>query len=753
MKQFLTCSCFFAISVIPVSAQIADCAVPVIETETYALYSDRVEQVGGSRAIVVSPTRISSTYPGIQEWNLKNDIGSYPQLGTPWLLEQALYNMALDEMINALEPDSTLRTGQSWGGVWTRDVSYSILLSMAYMQPRVSMHSLMRKVDSLGRIVQDTGTGGAWPCSTDRTIWIIAAWELYKVTGDEGWLQYIYPIVKRSLADDATTVFDPVTGLVKGESSFIDWREQSYPRWMESADIAESKCLGTNALYQRALDISADISERMGDGLAAKHYRRQAATLRKAINRYLWMPDKGYYAQYLYGRNYDQLSPRSETLGEALSVLWGVASPAQSREIASRVPVMPYGVPVFYPHLQDRPSYHNNASWPFVVAFWMHASAQAGNEAGVLHSIGSIYRAAAVFATNKENFIARDGDFHTELNSSNMLWSLSGNLSLTYRLLFGLQFETDGLHFRPFVPHALAGTRTLTNFPYRNARIDMKISGYGNRIRSFRIDGKEMDEYVVPTDLTGRHTVCIELSDKLMKLEPINLVPYAATLPEPVVWAEHDRLAWASIPGAVEYGIFKNGRQYGQTKDTAFLLDRQERGEFQVMAWDSSGMPSLAGEPIRFRPQELIWEVEEYATKADYPHKGYRGNGFVEISQTVNRKLDFEIEIPETGIYAIDWRYANGNGPLPSSNSCAIRTLRINGIESVVLFPHRCPDYEWYNQPREQAWWYWGWSNAVHVRLEKGRHRLTLKFLPSNENMAIRTNQAMLDQLRCTRID
>ena len=56
---------------------------------------------------------------------------------------------------------------------------------MSFIQTEAAKTSLMCKVNSKGEIVQDTGTGGAWPCSTDREIWVGAAWELYKVTGDD----------------------------------------------------------------------------------------------------------------------------------------------------------------------------------------------------------------------------------------------------------------------------------------------------------------------------------------------------------------------------------------------------------------------------------------------------------------------------------------------------------------------------------------------------------------------------------------
>ncbi|MDD5186268.1 MAG: hypothetical protein PHS84_13495, partial [Paludibacter sp.] len=177
----------------------------------------------------------------LKTWKLSKDISAFPRYQSPALLENAIYNMSVEEMEKAIEKDSTLRTGIDWPGVWTRDVSYSIILSMAYMQPKVSENSLLCKVNANGRIIQDTGTGGAWPASTDRMIWAVAAWEIYKVTGDNNWLKKVYPIIKNSIEDDMMVDHDPGTGLVKGESSFLDWREQTYPRWMQPVDIFESK--------------------------------------------------------------------------------------------------------------------------------------------------------------------------------------------------------------------------------------------------------------------------------------------------------------------------------------------------------------------------------------------------------------------------------------------------------------------------------------------------------------------------------
>lgn len=140
----------------------------VVSTAAYAWVGDSIVQ-GEYKAYAVSEEEITGNYkarpryfmPVEQTWRRKNDLSAYPRLKTPEKLLAAVYNMGLDEMVNAVEADTTLRTGKEWAGVWTRDVSYSIILSMAALQPEASMTSLKRKVNSRGVIVQDTGSGGA----------------------------------------------------------------------------------------------------------------------------------------------------------------------------------------------------------------------------------------------------------------------------------------------------------------------------------------------------------------------------------------------------------------------------------------------------------------------------------------------------------------------------------------------------------------------------------------------------------------
>ena len=85
-------------------------------------------------------------------------------------------------------------------------------------KPDVAKISLMKKVKR-GRIIQDTGSGGAWPVSSDRTTWALAAWEIYKTTGDLDWLKTAYSIIKNSVEDDYKVIRSAQTGMYSGESS------------------------------------------------------------------------------------------------------------------------------------------------------------------------------------------------------------------------------------------------------------------------------------------------------------------------------------------------------------------------------------------------------------------------------------------------------------------------------------------------------------------------------------------------------
>ena len=698
----------------------------IYENESYSMYADRIVQ-GEYTGQAQSPYKIVSDLDGEEYvWEKKNDLSSYPRLITPYLIEEAAYNIGLDESINAVEPDGTLRTGLEWGGVWTRDVSYSIIHSMSYIQTEAAKTSLMCKVNSKGEIIQDTGTGGAWPCSTDREIWVGAAWEIYKVTGDMEWLKTVYPIAKKSLEVDMRTVFEPQTNLVRGESSFIDWREQSYPTWMEPADIYDTKCLGTNMVFYIALTSAAEMGRILGDEETAESFEAYAELVKKGINENLWMDDCGYYAQYLGGRADDLLYTKSETLGQALSILWGVAEGERAVRLSENMPVVDYGAPVFWPWIPDQPPYHNQAVWPYVQSYWIHASAKAGNEAGVLHGVGAVWRAVMMYATNKENYVADTGNWRgTQINSSNMLWSLSGNLSITFKLLMGMNFGADALHFAPVVPRNLKADRKVENFKYRNATLDIAVSGYGDSIKSFKLDGVKQAEAVVPGNLEGHHTVEIVMSNSFKQQLTTNPQSACWSPLMPVATLAEGRLSWGSVDGAVVYDIYAGGEKVAAVTETEILVEEGWSGDLQVVAVAEDGTPSFPSAPVN---------ISEKLYKA-----------FPETMLTLKSGKEFTItvDVPESGEWALSWKYANGTGPVSTDNNCGIRMLYVDGVKAGInIFPHRGTG-EWNN---------WGWTIPEKLELSKGTHTLTLRPESDSDNMDLVINDFKISELCLIRL-
>lgn len=678
----------------------------------------------------------------VKTWELSQDISQKPSYKSDQPLVDALFNLSLEEARLAIEPDSTLRTGAKWGGVWTRDVSYSTLLAFAYIEPAVAKNSLMKKVKR-GRIIQDTGSGGAWPVSSDRTTWALAAWEIYKVTGDEDWLKYAFEVIKNTLDDDEKTIRSAKTGMNKGESSFLDWREQTYPKWMSNTDIYMSENLGTNAVHYRANSILAEMAKILGE--PGDKYLQRAAEIKAGMNKYLWMADKGYYGQYLYGRSSMSLSPRFEALGEALAVLFDVADPEEAKSVLENSPVTAFGTTCIYPQIPGIPSYHNNAIWPFVQSFWNLAAAKTGNEAALLHGLAAIYRPAALFLTNYENFVAQNGDYMgTEINSDRMLWSMAGNMAMVHRVFTGINFEPDGISFKPVIPKVYGGTRTLSNFSYRKAKLNITVKGYGNQVASFRLDGKISEKAFFPASLTGTHTIEIVMKNNSFGETKINLVKNKFSLPNPQVKLNRTKLDWDAIPGAVSYNIYKNGVVIKTIPDNQFEVNLNEFAEYKVTALDDQKTESFSSEPLLVvdDSDRKIIEMENVVEKSKLPYSNYSGDGFVEISSTKNREIDINIVTSVSGTFLLDCRYANGTGPWNTDNNCGIRSVYIDGKYSGVwVFPQRGTN-EWSD---------WGFTNIIEVPLEKGNNKLTLKFEDWNINMDGEINDALLDYIRIIR--
>jgi len=736
----------------------------IYETDAYTIESNRLTQ-GNTEVIAESPERLVRMRPDASDaWEASRDVSQFPSYTSDQPLVDALYRMSLEELLLDIREDGALMAGKKWEGIWTRDISYAALLSLALLAPEATEKSLRAKVDD-GRIVQDTGTGGSWPVSTDRVTWALAAWELYTVTGDREWLEDAYGIIERSVRADLENVYDERYGLFRGESSFLDWREQSYPSWMSPRDIYVSLNLATNAVYARTFDILAEMAERLDN--PHETWRDLADRTAEAIDDHLWQPERGYYAQYLYGRHHLRRSPRSETLGASLTILFDVASEQRARTMTESLPTLVWGPPCFYPQISEIPSYHNDGIWPFVVSYWTWASAEAGNVLSVQHGLGSLYRASALFLTNKENMVASTGRPEgTELNSDRQLWSVAGNLATVYRVFFGMTPTPEAIELDPLVPRPYGGTRRIEGLAYRGATWTVELVGYGTEVASVTRDGEPVEKPRMPADLEGEHSLTIELAgrpdrrdDVAVELtDPnldddgdetssetdddsrgINLVDNRFSPNTPEVTLEGETLEWSAVDGADEYAVLENGREVVTRGETSHeVSDPGPFAEYQVVAVGDEGTRSFASEPVT-RAEDIVRVPADPEQNAG---DGDASSGWTELTSEVGDRLELEVDVPNDGTYLVDVHYANGHGPIDTDNKCAIRTLHVDGeAAGPVVMPQR----------GDEAWDDFGYSNAVQTPLESGTHTLALVYEPEDVNMNHEVNSARVDHIRLTR--
>ncbi len=653
----------------------------------------------------------------------------------------AMYNLAAHELQADIQPDGSMQAGADWHSVWTRDIAYAATLGAGLMAPQAVKASLKSRVKD-GVILQDTGTGGGWPISTDRVVWAMGAWCLYQSEGDAEWLKYSIPVLKATLAQDEL-VQKPGSVLRTGETSFIDWREQSYPDWMTPADIGSSYAFGTNVLHYIANIILARMLDELDREEEAAHYREKANQLDEAIEQTFWSKANG---QYCMLRTADGCpDDRIDALANALAVISGLAGEHATRAL-NGINRSPWGTPVFSPYKSGTPTaYHNRAVWPFEEAFVLMAHAEQRDPAGTAFSMASMLRAAMAFGTNKENYGAEDGEAASTLqNSDRQLWSVAGMLGLFYYGLFGIQYEHDSLVFAPCVPKSFAGSHWLTNLRIRDMVLTVRINGYGTDICSVLINGKAGSP-IIPLNTKGNLQIEIELMPADDE-EPLPDFPAAREdLPEPQ-WNNPtaNRLNWHPVDGASVYYVFANGKALGATPECTFPIPRPAPfcTEYRVQAV-AEGNTSNLSQPWQSCPEGTRQHLRPCTIGEQGEFEVEKGQAWLDTKPCTAR-LNYEQCTVAAGTYELRVQYCNATASRRDGDTCALRELLIDDEPvAVIPLPHNTEAGEW-----EQ----YSLTAPITVTLKSGHHVFSLRYNAANctnANGAI--NQCMVRAIQLTR--
>jgi hypothetical protein len=271
-------------------------------------------------------------------------------------------------------------------------------------------------------------------------------------------------------------------------------------------------------------------------------------------------------------------------------------------------------------------------------------------------------------------------------------------------------------------------------------------------------DGVAIARAEVPASVSGAHTLELTMNGR-WPAASVHEVASRFAPATPRVTLRNRTLAWTPVTGAAKYAVYTNGVRAKSTERASMIVPAPSGlREYQVLAIDSMGVESFLSEPVRsVAPgDEVMAKLDTSLLTRDtagYTGAGYlplhiasvsRTDGMGSAPRTPNDSaVPMRVRIERPGMYAIDARYANGNGPVNTEDKVAVRTLRLDGDTlGVIVMPQRGAG----------RWSDWGWSNVLLAELSAGTHTLTLTYTQLDANMNGHINSAYLDYVRLTRL-
>ena len=702
-----------------------------------------------------------------------------PSVQTKNALFDALYQLALteadEEKVAAIQDfgfndgkpvacgvTGCFETGRKWNYVWTRDTSYATNLGLAWTDPARAAASLdfklsPRRDGSAPEIVQDTGTGGSWPVSSDRVVWSLgASTALLHLDGDarSAFATRALEALENTLAHDADVVLDARDGLYRGEQSFLDWRTQTYPAWVlpDLQHIASSKSLSTNVLHLWALQTAQDLAQRLGRTDVDHH--AQIDALRTAIHDTFWLEGDQQYSTFVTTDLDGSAARRFDLLGTSLAILAGVGTDDQARAALSSYPVLPKGPPVIFPEQQNTPIYHNRAVWPFVTAYWMRAAKKVGHDAAYDAAAHSLVRGAALNLSNLENLELVTGTAYVDdgansgpvVNSQRQLWSVAAYLGMVNEHLFGLVPRAEGgLTVSPYVTGGIhrdlfggATSVALNRVPWHGKTVSVRlrlpttVAEGGYVVTSVTLNGQPSSGAIDESQLGAANLVEVELGAPTAAPLPLRRIDdvsdyrvlYAPKTPSAAVSLVGGKLQLAvDLQGesSVTYAVYRDGVRVADAVTGGTWVDQDSSASspshcYTVESSFGTGTVSQRANPTCFwgASNERVvtigadaFAVVGGAKTTQYGQTFYEAWGDPEDSITAS----FTAEHP--GEHLVAATYGNGAGPVDTGISCGLKSVKIERVSDGAVVGGGT-----FVMPQRGDWASWGESTFVRATLE-----------------------------------
>lgn len=573
----------------------------------------------------------------------------------------------------------------------------------------------------------------SWPVVNDNAAWLMAASEICKAGGSRRWLNTLADVAAGVVGEDCTVARNPSTGLFYGIPRYMAAFDARFPAWMDASDVFQVQSLGVNVLYWAVLRNLDDITRcmaRRNERSGLPQLPVDADSLRHAVNLGMWIPDIGSYSPLLYGFPLCPLQLHgSDDIAQAMSVLTGFASsPMAASVVRNSVP-------------------GDGAAQ----ALWAPAAAMVGNATAYDAACGALFTSVASGLLSS-----------LPVTSPSLANPMAG---LVLRGFLGLRFAFDGIYFAPSVPVGLPGVKRIKGIRYRRGIIDINLSGTGNAIASFTVDGKPSEPFFPAADAAGRHVIDIVLAGNPLPQSAMS--PDAdASLPSPPVVEWNGGREATILPAAVANGRRPGGDEASYAtfvcldgvlteevlSHTYHLYDAASPVVVQFVSVEDNRFMGFSSRPHLYVPPGMESRVQ----LADVARGGTKviedrrlAERFVESDRRRNRTLRFDYDAPSHGDYIVDVHYISGLGIVNARRRTALRSLWVDGKrQGIFVFPQhsgasleRDGGYDWQTLT--------SFSNPLRVRLRKGVNTMELRlYQPSPVYIDPAANTLLADFIR-----
>lgn len=433
--------------------------------------------------------------------------------------------------------------GIDYYGPWARDGAISTQNQLALVAPGAVRNTLLSqlKLDEKGRLVY---AGEFW----DNLLQAEAHYQYYLASGDTSMLDEAYAATKNTLADRERDEFDERYGLFRGAAGFNDgisgypdlyartgtYKEGGHwlsniKKWPEAPENAAFKAkkgfglplmaLSTNCVHYQAYQALNKLAQVLGRSVDTD-VAQKAEKLKLAINKQLWMPDKGMY-RYYKDPNGD--CDHQEAMGICYAVMMGIADSNQAKAVVKNAVLTPGGIPCLWPGFDRYNKFkgagqhyprHAQTVWSLNQSFWCKAARMAGNDAAFNAEFEKMTRYAVRDMQFREIYHPITGMPYGGVQEDNtgqlilwksterQAWAATGYLRTMVQDIAGLTLTTQGLELHPHVDSAY-GRLLLGPLAVRGRQVSIAFRGHGDKIVKATLNGAVVQQWPLAYDKLG----------------------------------------------------------------------------------------------------------------------------------------------------------------------------------------------------------------------------------------------------------